>query len=54
MKKLLRKDLSTILGNGIDTCHMGEIIIIAKATANAPGEKLVKCMMTGARDSVLP
>ncbi|ROS14347.1 hypothetical protein EDF65_3121 [Chryseobacterium nakagawai] len=23
MKKLLRKDLSTILGNGIDSCHMG-------------------------------
>lgn len=23
MKKLLRKDLSTILGNGIDNCHMG-------------------------------
>ncbi|WP_336962349.1 hypothetical protein [Chryseobacterium contaminans] len=23
MKKLLRKDLSTILGSGIDSCHMG-------------------------------
>jgi hypothetical protein len=23
MKKLLRKDLSTILGNGTDNCHMG-------------------------------
>lgn len=23
MKKLLRKELSTILGSGIDNCHMG-------------------------------